>query len=153
MGSGSIITIGFKIGNPWRLPLLGFAPKPAPDTTPLPVPPDRYGIAIRINAGNTVDYTPLVDVQPGEVIVLGGSWVGMPARLILAHKLGVLWVTGVYAVTKSETEAVAFGETVYWDEGLQLATTTPTPVVIGKCARAALADDYKVRVLLTQGKA
>lgn len=105
--------------------------------------------AVFVQQGFSVDYTPVADVAPGDVVDLGNC-VGIAPHAITANTVGALQVYGVYDVAKFTGEAIALWAPVYWDVGTTTATGTIgySEAVMGKCVQAALAGDSTVRVLI-----
>jgi len=118
------------------------------------VPPAQAGVGVAsyVQRGCTIDYIPGRDVDGGEVIDFG-TFVGVSRRRIASGDMGALAVDGVFSVDKPDGEAVAFGVPVYWDDVAKVATGVSggSRTKMGLCVRAALADDYKVRVKLLMG--
>jgi predicted RecA/RadA family phage recombinase len=109
-------------------------------------------IAQFIQAGKSVDYTPAVAVDAGDVVVQG-ELVGVATRDIAADALGALAVEGVFDVDKDTGSgtAITAGADIYWDSGNEVATTTVgSNKYMGKAVEAADDDDEKVRVRLDQ---
>lgn len=119
----------------------------------IPPPPELPGpgIAIFVQPGYSIDYTPTIDLPYGQVVVCG-TWVAITIEPIPANTLGALHTCGVFFVDKPSGESIAFGQDVYWDDTAQLATGVSTGnTVMGKCVRSTLPGDDKVRVMLTPG--
>lgn len=117
---------------------------------PLPIEAGP-GLATYVQKADAIDYTPVIDIGGGDVIVIGG-YVGVTKRRIFAGELGALRVEGGFSVDKIDGEAISFMDKIYWDDTAKVATAVVKPVVMGRCIRAALADDFKVRVKLTFGR-
>ncbi len=101
-----------------------------------------------VQDGNSIDYTPAVDVAAGDVVVIG-LLVGIAKEAIKANRLGALAVAGVFDFVKEvgASTAIAVGALVYWDSTNQQATTVATDnTLIGKCIKAAADSDATVRV-------
>lgn len=112
------------------------------------------GIADFVCPGDVIDYTPGADLAAGDVVDLG-TFVGVALYPMTSGVQGVLAIRGTFDVNKYTGEAISLGATVYWDVGTTTATGTVgySEATMGKCAKAALADDAKVRVTLTPGSA
>lgn len=109
--------------------------------------------AVFVQAGDAIDYTPVADVAPGDVIVLG-DLIGIARVAIPAETLGALAVVGVFAVAKGVGAGVTFstGGLVYWDDTNKLAVATDgsgANKLLGKAIAAAGDDDATVRVRLS----
>ncbi len=109
-------------------------------------------LAVFVQQGEQIDYTPSADVAAGDVVVQG-DLVGVARTPIPAGTPGSLAVAGVFDVVKaSETEFVA-GAKVYWDAANKLAVTTDgagANKLVGKAVRAAGAGATVIRVRLSQ---
>jgi predicted RecA/RadA family phage recombinase len=108
-----------------------------------------------IEAGASIDYTPVSAVKAGQVVVQG-SMIGVAKTPIAAGTLGALAVRGLFDVVKAN-EQQALGAALYWDAdgnpyggtaGTGCATTTAGGnTFIGFVLAAAGATDETVRVL------
>jgi predicted RecA/RadA family phage recombinase len=104
--------------------------------------------AIRLDAGQLIDYTPPANVAAGDVVVQGGL-VGIAATPISANTPGSLAVTGEFDILKAAVVITA-GALVYWDAAAQVATNVvATNTLMGRAVRLAALGDARVRVLLT----
>ncbi|MCL2645616.1 MAG: DUF2190 family protein [Phycisphaerales bacterium] len=109
-------------------------------------------MAVFVQAGDNIDYTPSVDVAAGAVVVQG-ELVGVTKRPIPANTQGSLAVSGVFDFPKATaaSSAIGVGVSVYWNVAAQQATATATGnKLIGKTIQAATDTDITVRVRLTQ---
>jgi len=105
-----------------------------------------------IHDGDSIDYTPALAVDAGDVIVQD-ELVGVAKLDIAAGALGALAVAGVFDFPKStgSSSAIVAGDNCYWDAGNEVATTTAsTHKLIGKAVAAATDDDTTVRVRMNQ---
>ena len=106
-------------------------------------------IAVFVQEGFTIDYTPVADVAAGAVIDLG-AFVGMALRDIPANTLGALvtYQGPVFDFLKYANEVIAFGDSVYWDAGTGTVSKTIaySEARIGHCILDAAAGDARVRV-------
>lgn len=107
-------------------------------------------MAVFVQQGSAVDYTPGAATPAGTVVVQG-DLVGIVKHDIPANKLGGLAVEGVFDVEKEAATVFAAGDKVYWD-GLNLvAVTTATGnKLMGKAVAAAGNGPTSVRVRLSQ---
>lgn len=110
--------------------------------------------AVFVQAGDAIDYTPVADIDPGDVIVQG-DLIGIARVAIPAGTLGALAVVGVFEVAKGAGAGVSFsaGALVYWDDTNKLAVATDgagANKLLGKAVAAAGDDDATVRVRLGQ---
>lgn len=105
--------------------------------------------AVFVQDGTSIDYIPTTAVAAGDVVVQG-DLVGIATQDIPANTLGALKVEGVFDVVKQSGAAISAGALVYWDATNQVATTSATGKLIGKCIKAAAAADATVRVKMSQ---
>lgn len=108
---------------------------------------------VHVQDGETLDYTPVADLAPGEVVVQG-DLVGVTRLPIKAGERGSISVVGVFEFPK-ETGAnkdISSGAKVYWDAANKLAKKTSGGGVtyLGKAVRAATDVEATVRVRLEQ---
>ena len=104
--------------------------------------------AIRIQTGDTVDFTPSADVALGEVVPLGTTCVGVAERAIANGVLGSIALTGVFLMTKKAPLVIAFGDRVYWDATNNRIDKTTTNIPCGTCVEAALSAATAAKVRL-----
>ena len=105
-----------------------------------------------IHKGDAIDYTPTVDVNAGDVIVLG-DLVCIAKLDIPANTLGALATVGVFDIVKatSPSTAIAAWATCYWNATAQQVTTVAAGnKLMGTCIRAAGDADTIVRIRLNQ---
>ena len=110
--------------------------------------------AIFKQRGDAINHVPTSDVSAGDVVVQE-DLIGIAKLDIKAKTLGVLVLTGVFAMPKAtgSGEAIAAGVKVYWDETNLLATTDDASGVnkfLGKSILAASDDEATVQVRLLQ---
>lgn len=99
-----------------------------------------------VQHGDSVDYTPAVDVAAGDVIAIG-TLVGVAKRDIKANTLGAMTVLGVFDVVKDAAEVIALGDSIYWDStNLRCTKVTTGNKYMGKAVLAAGANTTTVRV-------
>lgn len=102
-----------------------------------------------LHDGNTIDYTPLTDVNAGDIVTRGGL-IGVAKLDIDAGSQGSLSLSGVYRVQKG-TEKFVTGESVFWDATANEATHTLTAnQYLGKAVAYADEMDETVSVRLEQ---
>jgi predicted RecA/RadA family phage recombinase len=65
--------------------------------------------------GDRIDYTPLTDVVAGQIILLNGK-LFLASEAIASGVKGALAAAYVALFPKSASEAVAVGDTIYWDD-------------------------------------
>lgn len=109
-------------------------------------------LAVFIQDGASIDYTPSGNVAAGDVIVQG-DLVGVAKTPIAAGQVGALAVEGVYDVAKEADIGVTFvgGALAYWDEANKVAVATNgggAHKLLGKVVKAAADGDAMVRVRL-----
>lgn len=106
-------------------------------------------IASIVRYGNTIPYTPNVDVAAGAVIDLGAFAAVAPLD-IPANTLGdlVTWNSPTVRVNKYTADVIAQGAKVYWDAGTSTATGTVgySEAFLGYAAVAAASGDATVDV-------
>ena len=98
--------------------------------------------------GETLDHIPTEDVENGAVVDLK-TRIGVAAAPIRAGEQGAVHVVGVFAMTKAEGEAIAQGDSVYYDAAADTITATEsgnTPA--GYAAASAATTDTAVMVKL-----
>ncbi len=100
-----------------------------------------------VQRGESLDYTPEVNVAAGDVVFIGD--LAAVAKLdIRAGTLGALAVAGVYDFAKDEN-AVAAGAKVYWNGStFKAGATAGNNKAVGIALEPAAAEDETVRVLL-----
>lgn len=103
--------------------------------------------AIFRQEGDSIDHTPVGAIAVGEVVVQG-SLVGIAHAAIAASALGSLRIEGIFDFLFATGEAATVGQDIFWDETNDLATIGAATVYLGKCVKAAAADDDTVRVKL-----
>ncbi len=103
-----------------------------------------------VQHGDSVDYKPAVDTPAGAVVVVG-DLVGVTKRDIQANIFGAIAVEGVFDIDKETAEVFSAGAKVYWDSATNQATTEEAGnKLLGKAVHAAVANNNKVRVRLSQ---
>lgn len=107
-------------------------------------------MAVFIQEGAAVDYTP-VAITPAGSVVVQGELVGIVKHDIKASELGSIAVEGVFDIEKDEATVFAAGDLVYWDatEG-EAVTTALGNKLLGKAIAEAPVDTTAVRVRLSQ---
>ena len=109
-----------------------------------------------VQAGDSIDYTPVSAVAAGQVVVIGAH-VGIARTPIAAGILGSLAVRGLFDVVKANG-AITLGSALYWDEDGNpqggtagtgcLTTTSAGNTFAGFAALAAAETDEVVRLNL-----
>ena len=107
-------------------------------------------MAVFVQRGESVDFTPSRDVDAGEVLVFGGL-PGVVKTHVKAGALGALALTGVYDVEK-DAVAVSAGDRLFWDGGRRLATTAAGGAFLGLAAANSPASSPRARVILNFGQ-
>jgi predicted RecA/RadA family phage recombinase len=77
--------------------------------------------SVKINSGETINYTPATDVAAGDVI-LQGSLFGVALTAIPAGRLGALAISGIFRITKLSSDNVTAGAVLYWDNANKRVT-------------------------------
>ena len=105
-------------------------------------------MASYVQDGDVLDYTPSSAVAAGDVVVIG-SLVGVAPRAIAANAVGALAVEGVFEIPCATGATGAQGSAIsyYAVSGVAHASTG---VAAGKLAKARLAGDTSVQVLLNK---
>jgi len=107
--------------------------------------------AIRVQEGQSIDYTPAAAVDACAIVDLG-ELLGVAARAIAASALGALDVEGVFDVLKDGTTGPVFeiGDAVFWDAVNSLAVRTGGSgcLYFGSCVEAAGTNQAWVRAKL-----
>ena len=107
-------------------------------------------MAVFVQRGESVDFTPSRDVDAGEVLVFGGL-PGVVKTAVKAGALGALALTGVYDVEK-DAVAVSAGDRLFWDGTRRLATTVHNGAFLGLAAANSPASSPRARVILNFGQ-
>ena len=107
-------------------------------------------MAVFVQRGESVDFTPSRDVDAGEVLVFGGL-PGVVKTPVKAGALGALALTGVYDVEK-DAVAVSAGDRLFWDGARRLATTAQNGAFLGLAAANSPASSPRARVILNFGQ-
>lgn len=76
-----------------------------------------------IQTGEFMDYTAGTAITSGEVVLVG-SKIGIAATDIAQGAKGSLAMDGVFSVAKLNTDVVAQGAALYWDNTNKRMTTT-----------------------------
>lgn len=103
-------------------------------------------MASYVQDGDVIDHTPASAVAAGEVVVIG-SLVAVAPRPIAANALGALSVEGVWEMPCASGATGAQGSAINWYAVSGVAHAS-TGVAAGKLAKARLADDTTVHVIL-----
>jgi predicted RecA/RadA family phage recombinase len=91
-----------------------------------------------IQNGDSIDYTPSGSVSAGDVIVLN-DLVAIAKKDIADGVLGALAVTGVFEVPKAAGQ-IDLGESLYWNECSNTASTDYSDIYMGKAAANAATE-------------
>lgn len=105
-------------------------------------------MASYVQDGDLLDYTPGSAVAAGEVVVIG-SLVAVAPRPIAANALGALAIDGVWSMPCASGATGAQGSAISWYATSGVAHAS-TGVAAGKLAKARLADDTTVHVILNK---
>lgn len=107
-------------------------------------------MAMFVQDGDAIDYTPGSAVSAGDVVVVG-NLIGVALEDIAAHALGSLKVSGVFTFAKAATYPLVAGGTVYWKAGTSVATwdaESGSNQLLGKVVAAAAQAATTVNVRL-----
>lgn len=74
-----------------------------------------------LQAGESIDYTPLADVVPGQIIQLTDGRAAVAPTYIAAGIKGSVQVSGIYEVTKTASMVVLPGSEIFWDHSANAA--------------------------------
>ena len=108
-------------------------------------------MAVFVQRGESVDFTPSRDVEAGEVLVFGGL-PGVVKTPVRAGALGALALTGVYDVEKDGSEVRA-GDRLFWDGARGPATAASAGgVSLGLAAANSPASSPRARAILNFGQ-
>lgn len=105
-------------------------------------------MASYVQDGDLLDYTPGSAVAAGDVVVIG-SLVGVAPRPIAANALGSLAIEGVFSLPCATGATGAQGSAINWYATSGVAHAS-TGVAAGKLAKARVADDTTVHVILNK---
>jgi predicted RecA/RadA family phage recombinase len=73
--------------------------------------------------GNSLDYTPVSDVDAGTVLFVGGK-AGIALTDIEADRLGAVQVRGIVRATKASATVFGEGSGVQWDDTNKVCVTS-----------------------------
>jgi len=105
-------------------------------------------MASYVQDGDLLDHTPASAVAAGDVVVIG-SLVAVAPRPIAANALGAVSVEGVWEMPCATGATGAQGSAINWYATSGVAHAS-TGVAAGKLAKARLAADASVHVLLNK---
>lgn len=105
-------------------------------------------MASYVQDDDLLDYTPGSAVAAGDVVVIG-SLVAVAPRPIAANALGTVAIEGVWAMPCATGATGAQGSAINWYATSGVAHAT-TGTAAGKLAKARLADDTTVHVVLNK---
>lgn len=106
-------------------------------------------VAVFLQGGQSIDYTPGSGVDAGDVVVLGVRC-GVAKHAIAANTLGALCIDGVFTMPKAvlSTSALAVGVAAYWDTGTETIGEDTGDTLFGHVVEAASASATTVKVKL-----
>jgi len=105
-------------------------------------------MASSVSDGKYLDYTPGSAVAAGDVVVLG-SLVAVAPRPIAANVMGAVAIEGVFSMPCASGATGAQGSAINWYATSGVAHAS-TGAAAGKLAKARLADDTTVHVVLNK---
>ena len=104
-----------------------------------------------VQHGDSVDYKPAVDIASRRLLSLWATSLESPSVTSQANIFGAIAVEGVFDIDKDTAEVFSAGAKVYWDSATNQATTEEAGnKLLGKAVHAAVANNNKVRVRLSQ---
>jgi len=80
--------------------------------------------AIKVQEGNTLDYTAASTIANGDVIAFSAGRIGVARDDAIADGVIAVAVTGVWAIDCTTADVVAFGDKLYFDSTTRKLTTT-----------------------------
>jgi predicted RecA/RadA family phage recombinase len=102
-----------------------------------------------VHEGRQIDYTPGSAVAAGDVIVQG-EMVCVANKNIEANRQGALCIEGAFDFTALNTDVIAVGALVYWDDTNNRVTTTASGnKKIGPMLRAKANGELVARARLS----
>lgn len=105
---------------------------------------------IYLTRGESLDYKNETGsvIEYGTVIAVGTTRIGVAAADIPVDELGAVHVEGVFKMPKSSSEAIAFGDDLYWDDSVNQVTKSTKTAKAGYAVAAAAESDEAVYVKL-----
>lgn len=82
--------------------------------------------AVEFQEGKVIEFTCTSDVVVGDVIPLGVSMVGIAINSGLTGEIITLELEKVWTIKVKDSEAIAIGDVVYWDDTAKELTKTDT---------------------------
>ena len=98
-----------------------------------------------VQKGDAVDFTPVVDLDAGEIVRLG-NLIGITKIPVKAGTRGTLALAGIFDVLKPVGITFSAGSSVFWDSSL--GTAGKSGVLIGIAVQNAAAEAEIVQVLI-----
>lgn len=100
-----------------------------------------------INEGGTFEHTPSIDLEAGDVVVIG-DLVAIAVVPIEANTVGTVTIGGQFHIAKAALD-IGQGLKVYWDDTAKnITTTVGSNKVIGYTVKASLTADTEVPIEL-----
>lgn len=101
-----------------------------------------------IQSGNALTVIAAAAVISGQA-VLYGKFLGIHTMDAAINEETTIEVKGVFSVPKVAATAMNIGDELYWDDAAKnLTKTVGANTFVGYCAKAALAADTHVEILL-----
>ncbi len=98
-----------------------------------------------IQKGDSIDFSPSMDMDAGEIVRLG-NLIGITKAPVKAGTLGTLAVSGIFDVQKSAGIPFLAGCNVFWDS--ESETAAADGIFLGLAVREAQASQGHVQILL-----
>lgn len=99
-----------------------------------------------VSHGNVIPFTPTAAVASGAMVRVG-SRVGVAVTAIAANTEGAVQMVGEFTITKLQTDVVAQGALLYWDDtNKRLTTTVGSNTLAGFATKAASASETTVNI-------
>ncbi len=98
-----------------------------------------------IQKGDSVDFTPSVDMDAGEIVRLG-NLIGITKTPVKAGTLGTLAVSGIFDVQKSAGISFTAGSNIFWNS--EAGTAAADGIFLGIAVRETQIAQEHVQVLL-----
>jgi predicted RecA/RadA family phage recombinase len=107
--------------------------------------------AVFVQKGDAIDITAGANIAAGEIVIIGGTLIGVAERAIANGDVGSVSVEGVYDVAKEAALAISLGDIVYFvAANNNVNKTSAGNTKFGMCVAAALAADTTVKVKIVR---
>lgn len=103
--------------------------------------------AVFVQKGDAIDITAGADIAAGEIVIIGGTLIGVAERAIANGAVGSVSVEGVYEVAKEAPLVISLGDIVYFvAANNNVNKTSSGNTKLGICVVAAASADTTVKV-------